>query len=99
MTTEKLISEAVVETEYGGVKVSLAPGQGKRHLCFHGNRDACEYVSMLFGTSYGERGVLLGNSCTDTEFHFVITSTPIAELVRAVTDVAVGVRRADDRIR
>jgi hypothetical protein len=42
---------------------------------------ACEYVAMLFATSYGYRGRLLGDSCTDSEFLYVVQNSPLAGLI------------------
>jgi hypothetical protein len=82
MTTEGLTPTVVVSTELGDVEVSLAPGEGWRKLCFRGSQEACEYVAMLFATSYGYQGRLLGNSCTESEFEHVVTHSRLAELVR-----------------
>ncbi len=81
MQIDNIIKEVTIKTELGLVRVWLAPGEGNRSLHFTGSENACEYVAMLFSTSYGERGRLLGSSCTESEFHFLITNGPLAELV------------------
>jgi hypothetical protein len=81
MTTEGVNLAVVVKTELGAVEVSLAPGQGMRKLQYRGEICACEYVAMLFATSYGYRGRLLGDSCTDSEFLYVVQNSPLAGLI------------------
>ena len=81
MATDPSLTEVLIKTDLGLVRVCLEPGQGRRNIRFYGADDAVDYVSMLFSNSCDERGALIGNSCTAASFMHVVTTTGMAKLV------------------